>query len=221
MVLIGFSTSRRWNAISALIRAMTNSRMSHSWLMVEDPLFKTRLVLEAHSVGFRLVSFTRFVEENEVIALVKPAHSLEPGLPSTALWLGEKFDLLGLFGIFLTLVGRLFRQRPWLNPFPTARPLYCTKAVVRSMKAARYPGSEELGDHTTSPADLFAFFREDPANVVYENRAFSAKLEARVALRAIEPAQRKHRAEPDGALAAGPPERSTSSMTARASAFRG
>jgi hypothetical protein len=163
MVFVGFSTPRRWNPLSALIRWMTRSRTSHAWLLVEDPVFRLRLVLEAHSTGFRLVSFTRFVKENKVIALVAPAHAVDGGLPDAGEWLGERFDPLGLFGIFLTLVARWFRQRPWRNPFPTASAMFCSEAVVRTLKAAEYPGSEALEDETTSPADLLAFFEADPA----------------------------------------------------------
>jgi hypothetical protein len=162
MAFIGFSTPRRWNPLSALIRAMTRSRASHAWLLVEDPVFDLRLVLEAHSSGFRLVSFTRFVKENRVVALVHTGHPIDRGLPVAGEWLGESFDLLGLFGIFLTLVGRWFRQRPWKNPFPTPSALFCSEAVVRTLKAAGYPGSERLGDEDTSPAELLEWFRSDP-----------------------------------------------------------
>lgn len=167
MVFVGFSTPRRWNPLSALIRAMTRSRASHAWLLVEDPAFELRLVLEAHSSGFRLLPFARFVKDNVVVALVEPAHPLKRGLPAAGAWLGESFDLLGLFGIFLTLVARWFRQRPWRNPFPTARALFCSEAVVRTLRAAGYPGSATLALEGTSPADLLAFFEADPACVVH------------------------------------------------------
>jgi hypothetical protein len=163
MVFVGFSTPRRWNPLSALIRWMTRSRTSHAWLLVEDEAFGLRLVLEAHSTGFRLISFTRFVKENKVVALVTPAHPIDAGLPEAGEWLGESFDVLGLFGIFLTLVARWFRQRPWRNPFPTPSALFCSEAVVRTLKAACYPGTESLDDEATSPADLLAFFERDPA----------------------------------------------------------
>jgi hypothetical protein len=171
MVFVGFSTPRRWNPLSALIRAMTRSRTSHAWLLVEDPTFGLRLVLEAHTTGFRLVSFTRFVKDNKVVALVEPGHPLEHALPQAGEWLGESFDVLGLFGIFLTLVARWFRQRPWRNPFPTASALFCSEAVVRTLKAARYPGSDALDDEATSPADLLAFFERDPACVIHRRAA--------------------------------------------------
>jgi hypothetical protein len=162
MVFVGFSTPRRWNPLSALIRAMTGSRTSHAWLLVEDPLFDLRLVLEAHSSGFRLVSFPRFVKDNVVVALVDPSHPIEPGLPAAGSWLGESFDVLGLFGIFLTLVARWFKQRPWKNPFPSTRSLFCSESVIRTLEAAGYPGVERLPAEETTPGELLAFFEADP-----------------------------------------------------------
>jgi hypothetical protein len=166
MVFVGFSTPRRWNPLSALIRAMTRSRTSHAWLLVEDPAFELRLVLEAHTTGFRLISFTRFVKDNVVVALVEPSHPVAPGLPAAGAWLGESFDVLGLVGIFLTLVGRWFRQRPWRNPFPSARSLFCSEAVIRTLQAAAYPGAADLHAEETTPGELLAFFEKDPACVI-------------------------------------------------------
>jgi hypothetical protein len=165
-VFVGFSTPRTWNPLSALIRAMTRSRASHAWLLVEDPIFKLRLVLEAHSSGFRLVSFLRFVKENRVVALLQPRVSVEGGLPAAGSWLGERFDVLGLFGIFLVLVQRWFKQGPLENPFPTSRALFCSEAVIRTLQAASYPGAADLDSEATSPAQLLTWLVADGCAVV-------------------------------------------------------
>lgn len=166
MVYVGFSTPRRWNPLSALIRAMMRSKASHAWLLVEDPLFQLRLVLEAHSTGFRLISLAEFVKRNKVVALVEPAHPIAPGLPEAGGWLGDEFDVLGLLGIFLTLVARWFRRKAWRNPFASSRALFCSEAVVRVLKAAHYPGAGRLGDETTTPAELLAFLEAEPGSRV-------------------------------------------------------
>ena len=168
MVQVGFSTPRLWNPLSALIRWMTRSRTSHAWLLVEDPTFQLRLVLEAHTTGFRLVSFTRFVKCNKVVALVvpDPAYPLAPALPAAGEWLGTKYDMLGLAGIFLTLVARWFVQRPWKNPFPTAGALFCSEAVIRTLKEASYPGSAKLRDEETTPAELLEWLRDSGCAVL-------------------------------------------------------
>lgn len=163
MVFIGFSTPRRWNPLSALIRAMMKSQVSHTWMLVEDPLFKLRLVLEAHTTGFRLISLAEFVKDNKVVALVQPAHPqlLEAGLPEAGGWLGDEYDVLGLFGIFLTQVAKWFKRKS-RNPFTSSRALFCSEAVVRVLRSAGYPGAEPFGHETTTPAELLAFFEKEP-----------------------------------------------------------
>jgi len=167
-VLVGFSTPRTWNPLSALIRWMTRSRTSHAWMLVHDPLFARDLVLEAHSSGFRLVSLARFEKENRVVALVEPAHAIGPGLRAAAAWLGEAFDVLGLFGIFLVLVRRWFVHGPLRNPFPTSRALFCSEAVIRTMQAAGYEGAKKLAAEGTTPAELLQWLRDDPGAAVHE-----------------------------------------------------
>lgn len=161
MVFIGFSTPRHWNPLSALIRKMMKSPISHTWLLVEDPLFQLRLVMEAHTTGFRLISLAEFVKDNKVVALVAPSHSLKTGLPEAGGWLGDQYDVLGLFGIFLTQVALWFKKR-LKNPFTSPRALFCSEAVVRVMKSAQYPGCEVFDDETTTPAQLLAFFEAEP-----------------------------------------------------------
>jgi hypothetical protein len=204
MVHVGFSTPRLWNPLSALIRWMTRSRTSHAWLLVEDPIFQLRLVLEAHTTGFRLVSFARFVKGNKVVALVvpDPAHPLAPALPAAGEWLGTKYDVLGLFGIFLTLVLRWFRQRPWRNPFPTAGALFCSEAVVRTLKEAGYPGSARLKDEETTPAELLEWFRDQGCTVLErkELKLWHHLKPHRKVLRALGPGS-----EPPGAERRPPP----------------
>ena len=191
MVFVGFSTPRRWNPLSALIRLMMRSKTSHAWLLVEDPLFQLRLVLEAHSTGFRLISLAEFVKANKVVALVEPPHPIEPGLPEVGGWLGDQFDVLGLFGIFLTLVGRWFSAKRWQNPFTSTRALFCSEAVVRVLKAARYPGAERLGDETTTPQELLEFLEAEPGRKV----TYGEGLNLRTHLKATGPrrARRIHR----------------------------
>jgi hypothetical protein len=166
MVLVGFSTPRRWNPLSWLIRFGTRSPASHAWLLVEDPLFQLRLVLEAHSTGFRLVTLARFARDNRIVALVLPAHPIEPGLRDAGKWLGERFDAVGLVGMAWVVFRRLFHLSPGRNPFRSARALFCSESVVRTLKAAGYPGAEELGDEDETPGDVLDFLRRTGGEVI-------------------------------------------------------
>ncbi len=165
-VFVGFSTPRRWNPLSALIRKLTGSQFSHAWLLVEDPLFQLRLVLEAHTTGFRLISLARFVKDNQVLELVVPAHALDEGLPQTGEWLGDDYDVRGLFSIFLATLCQLVTHKKINGRRRASKGLFCSEAVVRSMKAANYPGARRLGNETTSPSALFDFFKADPGSKI-------------------------------------------------------
>ncbi len=204
MVFVGFSTPRRWNPLSALIRAMMKSPVSHAWLLVEDPLFGLRLVLEAHSTGFRLIALPQFVRDNKIVYLVQVAHPIEPGLPEAGGWLGDEFDVKGLFGIFLTLVGRWLDRKAWKNPFTSSRALFCSEAVVRVLKAARFPKAEKLGDETTTPADLLAFLQAQPGTVTTQGVALN--LWRHLKATGNEPA-RRHPRRRKGATAGSPAAR--------------
>jgi len=166
MVLVGFSTPRRWNPLSWLIRLGTGSPASHAWLLVEDPLFQLRLVLEAHSTGFRLVTLARFARDNRIVALVQPAHPIDRGLPNAGAWLGEEFDAIGLLGMAWVVFRRLIHLAPRRNPFRSARALFCSESVVRTLRAAGYPGAESLGDEDETPADVFDFLRSTGSEVI-------------------------------------------------------
>jgi hypothetical protein len=166
MVFVGFSTPRRWNPLSWLIRVGTRSRASHAWLLVEDPLFKLRLVLEAHSTGFRLVTLARFARDNEVVAVAVPAYPLDPGLPLAGRWLGEKFDTAGILGMAWVVARRFFHLAPGHNPFRSAQEMFCSESVVRTLKAARYPGAEALSNEEETPADVLAFLRSTGSAVL-------------------------------------------------------
>lgn len=166
-VFVGFSTPRLWNPLSALIRVMSGSPFSHAWLLVEDPTFELRLVMEAHTTGFRLISLARFVKANKVLELVVPAQSLSPGLPQTGEWLGDDYDVRGLFSIFMATLKQLITHKKIGRRRHASRGLFCSEAVVRSMKAANYPGARKLGNETTSPSALFEFFKTDPGSKTF------------------------------------------------------
>jgi hypothetical protein len=187
MVFVGFSTPRRWNPLSWLIRVGTHSPASHAWLLVDDPLFKLRLVLEAHTTGFRLVTLARFARDNEVVAIVEPAHPLEPGMPQAGRWLGDRFDAIGLVGMAWVVARRFFHLSPGRNPFRSTQALFCSESVVRTLQAARYPGAEALEAEEEAPADVLAFLRDSGSKVL---TAAELNLAPRRLLRKAAPAPR-------------------------------
>lgn len=156
-VFVAFSTPKRWNLLSWAIRRASFSKASHAFLLVDDPIFRLRLVMEAHSSGFRLVTLARFARANRIVSVIVPAHPLDAGLPRAGSWLGEAFDTLGIVGMALVLLRRLLELSPVRSPLHSPTALFCSEAVVRTLKAAGYPGAEALGNEDSTPEDVRQF----------------------------------------------------------------
>jgi hypothetical protein len=153
----------------------TRADASHAWLLVEDPLFEQRLVLEAAGAGFRLIPLSRFVRTEKVVALIEPAHPLDAAMPAAGEWLGEKYDTIGLVGMAWVVLGQLAGQL-FKNPFRSRRSLFCSESVVRTLRAAGHPRADRLRVEDTTPAALLAFLSATPGARV--TRGAALKLSA-------------------------------------------
>jgi hypothetical protein len=154
---VAFSTPKRWNLLSWAIRKASFSKASHAFLLVDDPVFRLRLVMEAHSTGFRLVTLARFARTNRIVSVIVPAHRLDAGLPRAGSFLGEAFDTLGILGMAWVLLRRLLHLAPGRSPLHSPTALFCSEAVVRTLKAAGFPGAEALGNEDSTPEDVRRF----------------------------------------------------------------
>ncbi len=152
---IGFSTT---NALfSRIIRRLTESKVSHAFLVYWDADFERDMVMEAMGRGFRIVPFDKFQLHNRVVEVFTPRHSIERGLRRAVDWLGTDYDARGLLGMALVVLARWFTLRRRRNPFGSSRALFCSEAVARACAWSDYPGFE-LDPEATTPQDLFDFF---------------------------------------------------------------
>jgi hypothetical protein len=157
--LIGFSTPRSFNPVSALVRRFTNSECSHCFFLYWDDDFQCDMVLESHELGFRLVTWQRFVRKNRIIALVEPAHSLDPGFLKLGEWVGSAYDFGGLIGQAFVQLGR-WMQRKVRNPFRSSRSMFCSESIARCMQWAGHPDAKTFSPKETTPQDLLTFYRQ-------------------------------------------------------------
>lgn len=158
---IGFSRARGWSAwFSRIVRALTKSPVSHVWILYHDADFQALMIIEAHAKGFRLVPYTMFIRENEVVAIYRPRINIDAGLPEAAKWLGTYYDYAGLVGMAVVIFGRWLKKR-WRNPWRSSRSQFCSEAVVRVLQYAKYPGIEHLDSETTDPKQLLDLFNSD------------------------------------------------------------
>lgn len=156
--LLGFSTPRRFNPVSWLVRRVTGSECSHSFFLYWDDDFQCDMVLEAHEFGFRLITWKRFVANNRIVALVEPTHPLEVGFVKLGVWVGSDYDFTGLIGQALVQFGR-FLKRKWRNPSQSSRSMFCSESIVRCMQWAEHPEAKTFSPKETTPQDLLTFYR--------------------------------------------------------------
>ncbi|HEU5060062.1 MAG TPA: hypothetical protein VFU21_26200 [Kofleriaceae bacterium] len=125
-VHIGFSTTGGW--LSRMIRRITGSPVSHSFVVYHSAVFGKDMVLEASGRGFRVMSWRRFDTENKLVAMYRLKVEdavVHEALGKLADRLGDAYDTLSLFGYLLRTVFRLKRV-----PFDSRKKLVCSEAVA-------------------------------------------------------------------------------------------
>jgi hypothetical protein len=155
---IGFST--RSMVLSRLIRWITRSKVSHTWMLYHNEEFDCDMVMEATWEGFRLIPFEVFKRQNVVVQVVEPKYPLDAGFKAAGRWLGDKYDTKGLFGAIIPIIGKWFRRK-WHNTWASKSALFCSEAVVDIMKASNYPGTENMIAADVGPEALLEFLQSE------------------------------------------------------------
>jgi hypothetical protein len=157
---VGFSTPKKFNPVSWLVRKLTGSRASHAFFVYHDQDFDMLMVLEAHEFGFRLIPFDSFKKKNHLVGLFTPKISIEPGLKYVAQrYLGTMYDYGGLIGGAVVMLGRWFKRK-WRNPFRGSKNIFCSEAVYLAMQKS--PGYESYKEDPDSvdPQTLLKYFED-------------------------------------------------------------
>lgn len=162
MIAIGFSVRPR-NILSRMIRWVTKSTCSHTWLLIrENQLFGNEFVLEATEVGVRLIPYSIFkARGNKVVSLIDIDHDIQRGLREMSKAMGARYDFTGLFGMLVVYLGRVFRKR-WKNPVRGSDAMFCSEFVLRVMQAANYGPVSGMDPDSVSPDDLMQVLSGNP-----------------------------------------------------------
>ena len=157
---VGFSTPKAFNPVSWLVRKITKSRCSHAWVVYRDELFDRDMVMEAHELGFRTITFEHFSAKNDVVLMVPVDVDVTPGLRILSTHLGEMYDYAGLFGMSFVLLGQRFKRllKKWhkriRNPWASAKLMFCSESVVIMLQSSNSRMVEDLIAEDTSPQAL-------------------------------------------------------------------
>lgn len=155
---IGFSTPKKFNPVSWLVKQTSRSTVSHCFFVYHDRDWDSDMVMEAHELGFRLIPLAHFEKQNEIIASFVPVVPVDDGVKFVALeYLGSAYDFAGGF---LLLLWRWF-GRKWRNPMINAKAIVCSEAVVIALQRVGYPGAAGLTQNDVMPQDLLEFFKAE------------------------------------------------------------
>jgi hypothetical protein len=182
-VHVGFSTTGGW--LSRLIRRITGSPVSHSFVVYHSGVFGKDMVLEASGHGFRIMSWRRFDKENKLVAMYRlklPDAVLHDALGKLSDRLGDAYDTLSLFGYLLRKWFRLKRV-----PFDSRKKLVCSEAVALFLGWCGMP-FEDVGVVTPKILLDFAEGNREAFELVDSGNGFG-----RVAVKSAKRRQRKRR----------------------------
>ena len=157
-VRVGFSTSNA--LISRVIRFFSGQRFSHAFLIYEDRDFGGQYVMEAAWDGYRLIHRDDALRDATLVVILDPKHDLSKILEVSGRWLGSRYDYAGLVGAALVTVARWARTKI-RNPMQDAKSVFCSESIVVGLQQIGYPGAERLDAASTTPTDLFKFFKSE------------------------------------------------------------
>jgi hypothetical protein len=158
-VRIGFSYAKGLSGLlSRTIMMFTKAPCSHAWLVYWDQDFQRDMVMEAHT-EWRLIPFADFAKQNHIVAVYEPKQSIDVGLRLGGRLLGSRYDVEGLLGNLVVIVGE-WLKRKWRNPIRSRRMVFCSEGVARIMQAADYPGTPK-DPNSVRPEHLLALLASD------------------------------------------------------------
>jgi uncharacterized protein (UPF0333 family) len=113
---IGFS--RNWGPFSLLIQAVTLSRMSHMYVVIEVPKHDETIVYHAHGQAVQATNAREFYKKNTVVSEFEFNMSEADSafvMKFILSNLGKAYSFLQNIGMLWVLIGRLFKCT-WTNP---------------------------------------------------------------------------------------------------------
>jgi hypothetical protein len=117
-----------------------------------------RLVLEEGVFGWSMRTLDSLAAHDRIVDVITPSHPIDVGIQKSFDWLGQRYDYIGLFGMFFVMVARWFKKKI-RNPLSSSTSMWCSEAGAKILQISGYPGAEKLDPPTTTPEDLRDFLR--------------------------------------------------------------
>jgi len=158
-VVFGFSTPKKFNLLSWVIRKCEKVEFSHVYLKVYNTYFERWMIYQASGSKVNFIGFDRFLEHHNVVKEIE----LEISEENYKLMYQEAIDTLGvsygvkqLIGMGLVRLFNLFNIRI-SNPFADGKATYvCSEAIATIL--SEYFGFKVEDLDNISPKDIYERF---------------------------------------------------------------
>jgi len=126
-------------------------------MVIESPEWGGWMAAEIDEFGVRLLPAERVVSGCYRVEFYEGEDSLWPGLRAVRLYVGKKYDWLGIIGFTIRLAIWRLSGRRILNPVHDPTKMFCSEFCMSVLKLSGVPGTESIDPASTSPADLRMF----------------------------------------------------------------
>jgi hypothetical protein len=135
-IQIGFS---RTNTIpSRLIRWITKSEVSHTYIKLDDDFLGLPLILHVDWPGAVIVSESEFLKENEKVEEYEiESEKFRPAIKKNLIFLGKKYDYWNLIAWGIAILFRRTFKKKEHNRIEDPKKLICVDFVLRITNAAQ------------------------------------------------------------------------------------
>lgn len=152
---IGFSTTS--SLLSTLVRKLTRSKISHTY--IKFLVAGENIVLHATQHGVNTDYYNNFVKKNRIYAEFKLNVSIDAQnkMLSYAIRQTDKpYDFISLVGFLWVIINKSFGRKT-KNPFSSAGAYFCSELLVQTLKAGKFPNTDNLNSDNISPEDFLEF----------------------------------------------------------------
>lgn len=163
-MLVNISASDTW--YGRAIRWATKSKFNHSFFTYRSDFWNRFYTTDIDERGVRLLPAAKVYRQFIRLESYECDIDLKEGLRKCQSDIGEGYDWGGVFGIFLSLFFKAFKNR---NAFENSSRMFCSEFVAKVLRSAKVPGSEKLEPDLVTPEDVRRFIIDSPHFTQVEN----------------------------------------------------
>jgi hypothetical protein len=153
-IIVGFS-SHPGSWFSKIIQWATNSPISHTYVRIPVPEYKTSVVFQAQGMNVHYTNYDEFIKKAKVIEEIAVEVSDEQYKQAEIFRVfqcGKPYGIMEIIGFCWVILGHKLGKH-WPNPFNDGTDSYvCSSVVCRQIGL--------VDDATISPADLYEILKK-------------------------------------------------------------